>query len=1029
MDTNTRILALCTLALASFAQMPAFAQVANVLDAEPANDVAFKDTHPDCGILRHGDQIARVYGHFASGNSPSDSALNYIDEHALSLYGVNPADLAPIGPFEGGEHLLQLMPDDFGNFKFTAVYFEQQVKGIPVYKGGLIVLTRNESGFPAVLASSTLWDVRGFDDQLAGVKIGTLPSAKLWTRNAMAEFSVQPEFSPAQYVVWAGIDRIKAAPRLAVLVTGEAGSPADPDNHQRIEFVIDAKTGEILHQENKICNAVSGRVTGNATPGFGADTCAVEVSTGIPYVGVRSLESATTYSGSGTSGTSTFVFQFKVLQASDLVVTKTNDSTGVETTLMPTSPTSVRDYTLTLNTNQNTNPGGSITTAIPITAGNRLRIAIGNAVAYADADGNYSTSAGAAGALYSTLVGRWFTTSNNGAAALTLSATANDGANWSPVFNAANNVEAERAQVNAYIMANKTRDMVLSAAPSFPTVATQANTFQVNCNLSSTCNAYYTANTITFCVAGGPVGSACTNTAFGDVVAHEFGHNVVEKGGSGQGAYGEGFGDIHGLLLSDNPATGIGFQTCANGIRTAQNTCQFSASGCSTGTTSYGATCDSEIHSCGQLISGCVWDLRNRFRTLYPATYRTLLTRLCVNSIPLHGAIATIANDITVDFLTLDDDDANIGNGTPNYTAINDSFTIHGLPGPALSLLNISFPGGQPTLASPSGSTILSVKIDPSLETANPSMAKLYAKSGSAPTYTAYPMTAGASNTYTVNLPAATCLTTMSYYLSVQTTAGSTVSSPSNAPVSLYTVQVAGSSADIDANDFEGAASWTSGATGDTATTGQWVLANPVGTTAQPEDDHTAAPGVKCWFTGQGTVGGDIGAADVDGGVATLVSPTFNCTGYAEVQVSYWRWYSNNLGSQPATNTFPIDVSSDNGATWVNLETVSQAAGETAAWVQKSFKLNGLITPSAQVKFRFRATDTTGAVVEAAIDDFRLIGRTCPVARPADVNRDGVVNGIDLGVLLAYWGAAGGDLNGDGNTDGADLAVLLGDWG
>ena len=29
-------------------------------------------------------------------------------------------------------------------------------------------------------------------------------------------------------------------------------------------------------------------------------------------------------------------------------------------------------------------------------------------------------------------------------------------------------------------------------------------------------------------------------------------------------------------------------------------------------------------------------------------------------SIPLHGAIATIANDITIDFLTLDDDDANI---------------------------------------------------------------------------------------------------------------------------------------------------------------------------------------------------------------------------------------------------------------------------------------------------------------------------------------------------------------------------------
>ena len=424
MHTNSRILALGTLALAAFVQLPASAQVAPGI--EPANDVAFQDAHPDCGILRHGDQIARVYGHFASGNSPSESALSYINEHALSLYGVNPTDLAPIGPFEGGEHLVQLMPDDFGSFKFTAVYFAQQVKGIPVYKGGLIVLTRNESGFPAVLASSTLWDVRGFEDQLAGVKIGTLPSAKLWTRNATAEFRAQPEFSPAQYVVWAGLDRIKAAPRLAVLVTGEAGGPADPDNHQRIEFVIDAKTGEILHQENKICNAVSGRVTGLATTGYGADTCAAEVSTGIPYV----------------------------------------------------------------------------------------RVVTGATTVYTDVDGNYSIAAGAAGATYTTsLVGRWFTTTNNGAATLSLSTTASDGANWSPVFNTANTLDADRAQVNAYIMANKTRDMVLAAAPSYPTVVTQASTFQVNCNLAQNCNAYYTANTINFYVAGGPVGSACTNTA------------------------------------------------------------------------------------------------------------------------------------------------------------------------------------------------------------------------------------------------------------------------------------------------------------------------------------------------------------------------------------------------------------------------------------------------------------------------------------------------------------------------------------
>jgi hypothetical protein len=47
-----------------------------------------------------------------------------------------------------------------------------------------------------------------------------------------------------------------------------------------------------------------------------------------------------------------------------------------------------------------------------------------------------------------------------------------------------------------------------------------------------------------------------------------------------------------------------------------------------------------------------------------------------------------------------------------------------------------------------------------------------------------------------------------------------------------------------------------------------------------------------------------------------------------------------------------------------------------------------------------------------------------------DLNGDGTVNGADLGLLLAGWGAAGStDLNGDGTTNGADLGLLLANWG
>jgi len=51
---------------------------------------------------------------------------------------------------------------------------------------------------------------------------------------------------------------------------------------------------------------------------------------------------------------------------------------------------------------------------------------------------------------------------------------------------------------------------------------------------------------------------------------------------------------------------------------------------------------------------------------------------------------------------------------------------------------------------------------------------------------------------------------------------------------------------------------------------------------------------------------------------------------------------------------------------------------------------------------------------------------------PADLNGDGVVNGLDLGLLLSAWGTQGfsdADLNFDKLVDGSDLGILLSLWG
>ncbi|MCA9284605.1 MAG: hypothetical protein KDA22_05300 [Phycisphaerales bacterium] len=71
-------------------------------------------------------------------------------------------------------------------------------------------------------------------------------------------------------------------------------------------------------------------------------------------------------------------------------------------------------------------------------------------------------------------------------------------------------------------------------------------------------------------------------------------------------------------------------------------------------------------------------------------------------------------------------------------------------------------------------------------------------------------------------------------------------------------------------------------------------------------------------------------------------------------------------------------------------------------------------------------------VVDGDADGFAVvdIGAYERSAAPAgDLDGDGIVNGADLGILLAAWGGAGpGDLNDDGVVDGADLGILLAEW-
>ena len=898
---------------------------------------SFLENNPGTGFIEENGAIARIYGAaFSHGANPVASADSFLRANAAVLSS-DFNHLMAVGPNSEGTHVVPMGYDPATEtYRFSLVGYSQHVNGVPVFRGDVRCLVRNEPGSPLVLVANALKNLGDFPATFTGRPISpSKVNVSKASRSPLNQFGPGATISNQEQVIWAGYEEATATtPRLAIkfIVTGTG--VFDRELYQRMLYVVDAASGKILFQEDQISHAdINVTVNGIATTGSAADACNPEASTPLPYA----------------------------------------------------------------------------------------RVAVGATSYYANAAGNVviPNAAGANLTIVSTMLtaGRYFNVNDIVGAESTQSQSSTGGL-LSFLHNSLNTDESDRAEVNAYVQANMVRDLLLTHNPSFPTLGTQLS-WPINVQVSGTCNAFYDGSSINFYPAGG----GCNNTAFGPIVHHEYGHHIVATAGSGQGAYGEGFGDVMGVLVVDESRLAVGFQTCATGLRDANNTVQYSATGCS--------SAGSAIHACGTLLSGCVWSLRNNLLALYPSTYRSILSNLCCDSVLLHSG-TSITNSITIDFLTLDDNDGNIANGTPNYSPINMAFTAHGLAGPALQLIGFDFPAGRPALASPAGGTQFPVNVVGISSVPLSGSGKIFYRVGTSGAFTQGSMTEGAANSYTATLPASACGSTLQYYFSASTPGGALAYSPATAPTALYSALSATGTATTFNDTVETALAWTTTTAGDTATTGIWVRGDPVATTAnglevQPENDYSN-PGVNCYFTGQGAAGGAVGTNDVDGGFTTLTSPAMNALA-AGSTVSYARWYSNTGGGSPNADTFRVQISGNNGTTWVALETVGPTGPETSGgWVAKSFLVSDFVAPSAQVKVRFIADDAgTGSVIEAAVDEISISSVTCAV--PADLNGDGFINGADLTILLNGWGGSGlGDIDGDGFINGSDLTILLNAW-
>lgn len=300
--------------------------------------------------------------------------------------------------------------------------------------------------------------------------------------------------------------------------------------------------------------------------------------------------------------------------------------------------------------------------------------------------------------------------------------------------------------------------------------------------------------------------------------------------------------------------------------------------------------------------------------------------------------------------------------------------------------------------------------------------------------WVAAPLVSTGGNNYRATLPIVSCGDGLDFYVSGQlSNGGSTIYvAPTGGANNPYSMTVATGTTTIFATDFESGDAGFTVTSDPSLSVGAWARADPNGTvttsgaTAEPSNDHTAS-GTQCFVTYPGPAGSTAGASDVDLGPTHLTSSAI-ANGGGDALVTYWSWiYCDDAASPTSADSLLTQVSIGDGA-WVTVQSMTGSGG----WTERSFTLSSGGTPGQSFRLRFVIGDNPNdSVTEAAIDDITVSQVQCDSGTPcpADITGDGVIDGADLGGLLAGWGTAGGDIDGNGTTDGSDLAALLSVFG
>ncbi|MBL8059729.1 MAG: hypothetical protein JNK63_03320 [Chthonomonas sp.] len=584
--------------------------------------------------------------------------------------------------------------------------------------------------------------------------------------------------------------------------------------------------------------------------------------------------------------------------------------------------------------------------------GARLTIT-GVSTTHTNASGNFTlTNPGSAAVtVSSTLEGQWVKVNNSSGTVLSFSNSVTPPGPINFVYNSTPAVQST-SQVNGLIHTTVVHDFVKSISLTYPGVDIQ---MPCNVNVAGQANAFYNGTSINFYNAGGGYPNMCYST----VVYHEYGHHIVNVAGTSQGGYGEGMGDVTSVLLTGSNELGLDFAGQGAGpLRNAINTISY--------------PCSLPIHTQGQIMSGSFWNtLQALIASEGSSNAMSILRPLWLNSILVQPPY--ISRAITIDVLTLDDNDSNLNNGTPHYEEIAAGFDAKGMTAPAVNRLNMSAATLPPQIVTPAPTLLntksrltFAVNVTNNLETVNPNAVRLRYAIGTGAYSTANMVPIG-GNQYRASLPTPSPGQSMRYFVEATTQQGNYFAGPVGTATEFKSLVVGKKVTTIFTDTFDTNLGWTF-ANSTSLTTGAWERGDPNGTVfngapSNPESDSNDA-GTFCLFTDQGAVGEAAGTTDVDGGPAYAYSPTINMSGGNAI-LEFSHWFYNSIGDDCVN----VWISNDNGSTYIPIFGQIQTPTSNS-WNRTSIVLGNHIALTNQMKIRVTTFDTaTASITEAAIDN------------------------------------------------------------